>query len=52
MNSIEVAMSYPPGSVGREAIDSAYSAVQRLLSIIATAMLAFAFLGVLTWRRS
>ncbi|KAJ5109357.1 siderophore iron transporter [Penicillium angulare] len=51
MGSIEKALSYPPGSVGREAIDDAYSHVQRLLTIIGTSMLAFSFLGVLIWRR-
>ncbi|EED20889.1 siderophore iron transporter, putative [Talaromyces stipitatus ATCC 10500] len=51
-DSIYAVLHYHVGSVEREAIDEAYSAIQRLLTISGTSMLAFAFVGVFIWRRS
>lgn len=52
VDSVYTALKHPVGSAARVAIDAAYSAVQRLLTISGTSMLAIAFVGVLIWRRA
>ncbi|KAF3392016.1 Siderophore iron transporter 1 [Talaromyces pinophilus] len=52
VDSIYAVLQYPMGSEERDVIDAAYSAIQRLLMISGTSMLAFAFVGVFFWRRS